>query len=74
MCGECSTSPVTRGSNPHPFMPDLEIDVVFQPGHPRRQHRADDAERYDEQHREGNRPALVQGREAEEDEEGRDRV
>lgn len=27
MCGECSTSPVTRGSSPHPFMPDLEIDV-----------------------------------------------
>ena len=27
MYGECSTSPVTRGSSPHPFMPDLEIDV-----------------------------------------------
>lgn len=27
MCGECSTSPVTRGSSPHPLMPDLEIDV-----------------------------------------------
>ncbi len=27
MYGECSTSPVTRGSNPHTFMPDLEIDV-----------------------------------------------
>ena len=53
---------------------DLEIDVVLQPAQRHREDRADQAERDDQQHRDRDRPALVERGEAQEHDEQRERV
>ena len=65
---------VLRGEPDGGEQPDLEVDVVREPAEERRRHRADDAERHDQHHRDRDGPALVQRREAEEDDEQRDGV
>ncbi len=53
---------------------DLQVDVVLEAPQRDREHRPDQPERNDQQHGHGNRPALVQRGQAEEDDEQRDCV
>src|SRR3546814_8551291 len=52
----------------------LEIDVIFKPAQIHRENRADQPQRNDEHHRERDRPAFVERREAKEDDEQRQAV